>query len=208
MHSPPLQSRREETSAATRQALLAAARELFAAQGYQATGIEAVAQACRVTRGAFYHHFTDKRALFDALVVQLQTEAAAIVNQRARAEPGRWARLLAGIDASLDVCSERAFRRLVLQEGPSVLGLKRYREIDEAATLGAFTAALRSLQRSGELDFDDVELLSRMISAMVCEVILQLPDAPDAPRLRQRALQVMARVLDAFRRVRSAEGER
>src|SRR3546814_10364324 len=65
-------TRREEYSEATRAALLDAAKRLFTANGYQATGIEAVAQASRVTRGALYHHFTDKRALFDALVVELQ----------------------------------------------------------------------------------------------------------------------------------------
>ena len=81
-----LPSRREEYTEATRQALLSAGRDAFARDGYQAAGIEAISRAARVTRGAFYHHFEDKKALFDAVVVALQAEAAAKIEKGARAE--------------------------------------------------------------------------------------------------------------------------
>lgn len=81
----PPKSRREEYSEATRQALLDAGREAFAAHGYQAAGMEAISRAARVTRGAFYHHFEDKKALFDAVVVAMQREAAAKIEAAARA---------------------------------------------------------------------------------------------------------------------------
>ena len=74
-----VKSRREEYADATRAALLETAREMFTRDGYQETGIEAVARATRVTRGAFYHHFEDKRALFEALVIELQRGAASAI---------------------------------------------------------------------------------------------------------------------------------
>jgi len=111
----PEKSRREEYAEATRQALLSVARDIFAREGYQAAGIEAIARAARVTRGAFYHHFEDKKALFDAVVVSLQAEAAAGIAQKARAQRKVWDRLSAGIDAYLDATLARRWQRPVGQ---------------------------------------------------------------------------------------------
>src|SRR3954454_15090952 len=102
-------SRREEYTEATRQALLSAGREIFAGEGYQAAGIEAISRAARVTRGAFYHHFEDKKALFDAVVVVMQAEVAAKVQEKARTQRKEWDRLTEGIDAYLDACLEPAY---------------------------------------------------------------------------------------------------
>lgn len=193
-------SRREEYSEATRAALLAAARKLFTEQGYQATGIEAVAQASRVTRGALYHHFADKRALFDAVVVELQAEAAAKVMARAGGERDPWLALRVGTEAFLDACMEPAYLRLVIQDGPAVLGLARYREINEAYPLGLLTGALAALKKTGDLAFEDVQLLSSMFAAMECQVALLMGDTDDPSALRARAEDALGRILDAFRK--------
>ncbi len=192
-------TRREEYSEATRAALLAAAKSLFTANGYQATGIEAVAQASRVTRGALYHHFTDKRALFDALVVELQTEAAGEVVRRVGLVTDRWAAMRAGTEAFLDVCTEPAYLRLVIQEAPAVLGLARYREIDEAHTRGLLILALKDMQKSGDIDFADIGLLSSMIAAAECQAALLMPDAKDRAALKAAALDALDRIVGAFR---------
>jgi AcrR family transcriptional regulator len=192
-------TRREEYSEATRAALLAAAKRLFTAQGYQATGIEAVAQASRVTRGALYHHFADKRALFDALVVELQSEAVAAVVKRVGGERDRWAAMRAGTEAFLDACAEPAYLRLVIQEAPAVLGLARYREIDEAHTRGLLIRALKGLKEAGDIDFDDIELLSSMIAAAECQAALLMPGAKDRPALKAAALDALDRIVGAFR---------
>src|SRR4051812_26055354 len=105
-------TRREEYTEATRQALLAAGRDAFAGEGYQAAGIEAISRAARVTRGAFYHHFEDKKALFDAVVVALQMGAAAKIQERTRGQPNVWHRLTIGIDSYLDICLEPAYARI------------------------------------------------------------------------------------------------
>src|ERR1700756_2750307 len=124
-------SRREEYSEATREALLAAGRDIFAKEGYQAAGIEAISRSARVTRGAFYHHFEDKKALFDAVVVTLQADAVSRINERSRTHRKIWDRLFAGIDPYLDVCIEPAYGRIVVQEAPAVLGSGRFQEIEE-----------------------------------------------------------------------------
>ena len=90
-------SRREEYSDATRQALLEAGRDIFAREGYQAAGIEAISRAARVTRGAFYHHFEDKKALFDAVVDGNEVS-------RAKPDPEVFLKGAAAVDAAPSVC--------------------------------------------------------------------------------------------------------
>ncbi|MEH2551612.1 AcrR family transcriptional regulator [Bradyrhizobium sp. AZCC 2262] len=192
-------TRREEYTEATRQALLAAGRDAFAGEGYQAAGIEAISRAARVTRGAFYHHFEDKKALFDAVVVALQIEAAAKIEARAKTQRKVWDRLTEGIDAYLDVCLEPAYARIVIQEAPAVLGNARYREIEEAHPMALLTATLAALKRQGELDFEDIELLSRMVDAMICELALLLPGAENPKRLRARGQKIIGSLLGSFR---------
>src|SRR6266404_1965796 len=143
--NPTEKSRREENTEATRQALLSAGRGIFAKEGFQAAGMEAISRAARVTRGAFYHHFEDKKALFDAVVVSMQAEAAARIGERARAQRKMWDRLSVGIDAYLDACLEPAYARIVIQEAPAVLGNKRYREIEEAYPMALLSATLNTL---------------------------------------------------------------
>jgi AcrR family transcriptional regulator len=198
--SEPYKSRREEYAEATRQALLAAARALFTEEGYQETNIEAIARAARVTRGAFYYHFEDKKALLDAVVVMLQAGAAQSVATRALVTHDPWEQLQIGVDAYLDACLEPSYRRLVIQEAPAVLGTARARAIDDAYTLALLMATLKRLSQEGELECEDADLLSRMLGAMICEVALLLPDAESPPRLREHARAVVGRVLSAFRR--------
>jgi AcrR family transcriptional regulator len=195
----PARSRREEYTEATRQALLAAGRHAFASEGYQAAGIEAISRAARVTRGAFYHHFEDKKALFDAVVVVMQSEAAAKIEARAKTERKVWDRLTAGIDAYLDACLEPAYGRIVVQEAPAVLGNARYREIEETYPMALLAATLAALKRQGELDFEDIELLSRMVDAMICKVALMLPEADNPKKLRARAHKIIGSLLGSLR---------
>jgi AcrR family transcriptional regulator len=193
-------SRREEYTEATRQALLSAGRDIFAREGYQAAGIEAISRAARVTRGAFYHHFEDKKALFDAVVVTLQAETTARIEEKGRSQRKIWDRMNVGIDAYLDACLEPAYGRIVIQEASAVLGNKRFQEIEEAYPMALLAASLNALKRDGELDLEDIDLLTRMVDALICKVALMLPEADHPKRLRERGHKIIGGLLGAFRR--------
>ena len=192
-------SRREEYSEATREALLTAAGELFVQHGYHAVGIESIARAARVTRGAFYHHFADKTALFDTLIVKLQQDATTRVVAKAQRERDRWKQLRTGIDAFLEICTEPTYRRLVIEEAAGVLGSKRCREIEDQTAVGLMVRAMVELKRQGELEVEDPALAARMIASMICEVALLLADSTDRKSVRNAANKVVDRVLTAFR---------
>lgn len=192
-------SRREEYSEATRLALLKAARQVFTARGYQGGSLDQVAQKARVTKGALYHHFADKRALFDAVVVNLQEEMTRAVDVQVAGERDRWQRLKRGIAAFLDACGEVSYRRLVIHEAPAALGMERFRAVDDAA-LSSFHRAIAALQQRGDIDFANAALLTRLLAALVWETAMLLAEAKEPQRLRAQALEAIYRVVDAFRK--------
>jgi AcrR family transcriptional regulator len=199
MTDDPIRSRREEYSEATQRALLLAGREAFARNGYQTATIEAISRAARVTRGAFYHHFKDKKALFDAVVVDLQKEAAAAIEARARTKKEIWDRLSEGLDAFLDACVDPVYGRIVVQEGQAVLGNERFREIEESHPMAPLTATLEALQRRSELKLKNVHVLARMVDAMVCKLAVMLLQADSPKKLRAEGREVIGCFLNAIR---------
>jgi AcrR family transcriptional regulator len=115
---PTLRARQAE---ATRQLLVDVARDLFAERGYAATSIEDIIKAAGVARGALYHHFDGKDALFRAVYDAVQSEMASSVVAAAMAVGEPWAGVRAGLSAFLDACLEPAFRRIVVLDSVPVL---------------------------------------------------------------------------------------
>src|SRR6202043_1299419 len=148
---PP--GRRAEHASDTRTALLASARRLFAAHGYDGTGTEQIVADARVTRGALYHHFRDKADLFRAVMA----EAAGAVAQRlideqlASEAPSPLAEIRAGISAFLDVCVGGDFQRIVLVDGPRVLGSDAWEELVERYGRGILEEGLNRCVGAGGL---------------------------------------------------------
>jgi AcrR family transcriptional regulator len=112
---------RARQAEATRQLLVSVARELFMEGGYAATSVEDIIQRAGVARGALYHHFTGKDALFRAVYDAVQAETASRVVTAALAVQDPWGAVRAGLSAFLDACLEPAFRRIVVLDSVSVL---------------------------------------------------------------------------------------
>ncbi|MBV8235470.1 MAG: TetR/AcrR family transcriptional regulator [Acidimicrobiia bacterium] len=112
---------RERQAEATHQLLISVARELFAERGYAGTSVEEIIQRAGVARGALYHHFAGKDALFRAVYDQVQAETASRVVAAALAGPEPWAGVRAGLAAFLDACLEPEFRRIVVLDSVPVL---------------------------------------------------------------------------------------
>ena len=112
---PEVKSRREMYSEATRAALLDTATALFAERGYAGTSLEDVASASQVTRGAVYHHFASKQALFEA-VLELQEARVTAEVLAAASAPDPWDAALLALDAYLTHCCDPVYGRLVWLE--------------------------------------------------------------------------------------------
>jgi AcrR family transcriptional regulator len=116
-----VKSLRARQAEATRQLLVSVARELFTEQGYAATSVEDIIERAGVARGALYHHFSGKDALFRAVYEAVQAETASRVVAAALAVGEPWAGVRAGLSAFLDACLEPEFRRIVILDSVSVL---------------------------------------------------------------------------------------
>lgn len=156
----------------TRDVLIAAARDLFGEHGYDATSIEAVLQAAGVARGALYHHFATKEALFDAVLDREVASIAETAATAARAADDPLASLRAGCATWLRVTLDPAIQRITLLDSPAVVGWSRWREIDEQHTLGGLRANIRRLSRLGRIPGDQVDVLANMLLAAVGEAAL------------------------------------
>ncbi|MFL1377010.1 MULTISPECIES: TetR/AcrR family transcriptional regulator [unclassified Nocardiopsis] len=162
----------------TRRTLLREGRRLFAEHGYADVSLSGIVAAAEVTKGALYHHFDGKPALFRAVLDEVQEEVAAAVAATADAEPDPWDRLTAGCRAFLTAATAPGVRRIMLVDGPAVLGWSAWREMDEANSARHLTEALADLVASGVLPPRPVEPAAHLLSGAMNEAALWLADRP------------------------------
>jgi AcrR family transcriptional regulator len=184
---------------ATRAKLLAAARELFGARGYAAVGTEEVVRAAGVTRGALYHQFADKQALFRALVEQVEQEVIASSARRmAEHADDMLAAFKAGCRGWLEACAEPQVERILLLDAPAVLGLELWREIGEQHGLGVVKASLEHGMSTGALRPAPVDPLAHVIIGALDEAALYVARAGDRDRALAETADIVDRLIDSL----------
>ena len=191
---------KQERSERTRAALVAAARELFAERGYAATPTEEVVRRAEVTRGALYHHFRDKAALFEAVYEQIEEELVARVAAGIAGTTDPFELLHRGADVFLDACLDADVQRVVLVEGPTVLGWQRFREIDQRYALGLVTAALRAAMDAGAIRNGPVEPLAHVFLGGLVEGGMLLATARQPRKARREIGEAVGMLIDGLRR--------
>ena len=195
----PLTPRRTqvERSETTRAALMAAARRLFTEKGYAATGREEIAAAAGVTRGALYHHFASKEALFRAVVEELEEEMTTQVATVAmRGAPDAAAELRLGCLAFLDACLDPSVRRIVLLEAPAVLGWEQWRAIDERYGLALLTHGVQAVMDAGLVEPGPTSPLAHMLLGALNEAALLVATADKPKAARAEVGRTVEQVLE------------
>ncbi|MBV8805499.1 MAG: TetR/AcrR family transcriptional regulator [Sinobacteraceae bacterium] len=183
----------------TRRDLIHAGRTLFVEKGYFNTSIgELVATSGVGTRGAFYHHFKDKTELFRAVFEEVECE----LTLRSLASPPRgadpWERLSAGLHGFLESALEPEVQRVMLLDGPVVLGWQTLRAIQEGNSIALINEMVREAIAEGVIDDQPVRELTHMVVAALEEGALLVAHAPHPSRARQRAAKVLHRLLLSF----------
>jgi AcrR family transcriptional regulator len=189
-----------ERSAATREALLTAARALWGARGYADVGTPEIAEAAGVTRGAMYHQYPDKTTLFlavleavEADVIERLTQAVAAAGPATPADALRVA-----ADAWLDIASEPAVRQLVLLDAPSVLGWAGFREISLRYGLGMTEQLLGAVIDSGQLEPQPVRALATVMIGALDEAAMSIANAEDPAREKAEVSNVIHSLIDGL----------
>ncbi|MEV7886464.1 TetR/AcrR family transcriptional regulator [Streptomyces sp. NPDC002817] len=182
----------------TRQALLRESRRLFSRSGYGAVGLAEIVQAAGVTKGALYHHFTGKADLFRAVLEELQQEVARRVSAAADAHDDPWAQLTAGCQEFLTATTDPDIQRVMLVDGPAVLGWSQWRAMDEAASARHLADALSFLIDARIITPQPVAPLVHLLSGAMNEAALWLASSSD-PEDLDHTKAALAQLLEALR---------
>jgi AcrR family transcriptional regulator len=185
--------RREATTAA----LLDAARELFARDGYAATSLEAVVGRAGVTKGALYHHFDGKQELFRAVFAREQERLAITVTEAFAGEADPWEGLQAACRAFLDAALDPELQQIVLVDSFAALGFAAVREA-ESNLLEGLREALRLSMDAGDLPGRPVEPLAALLFGGLCEAALTTARAEDQRAAHRAITAELRRLFDAL----------
>lgn len=183
---PTLRRSQPERTAATRAALVAAGRRLFAEHGASQVSAEQLVTEAGLTRGALYHHFSGKddvfRAVFSEIEAEIAAEIAPVLERAASTLDVR-----APVAAFLDVCERPEVRRIALIDAPVVLGWQVWREIEHEHFLGMLIAGLRAFDAAGDTLPGSPEVLAQLLFSTCCEAALVIATADDPVAARADA---------------------
>ncbi|WP_327097421.1 TetR/AcrR family transcriptional regulator [Nocardia vinacea] len=182
----------------TRQALVDAAERLFAENGYHRTSLDAVGAAARFTKGAVYRHFKDKQSLFEAVFIRVQTDTATTLLTDIPITDDAWQWGLNAIAKYLQACTQTRYRRIVLEEGPAVLGWSKWRELDQQYAGHLLEQVLTELMNKQVLPHYPAHLLARLCCALIGEAALTIADT-DTDTTREQTLAILTKLLTGLR---------
>jgi AcrR family transcriptional regulator len=191
-----------ERRAATRRALLDAARSLFAEKGYHGTAAEEIVQRAGLTRGALYHHFEGKKDLFRAVVDEMESEIDEEIEAAERAQSGLPEAVTAGYRAFLDAVLDPEMKRTFFLDGPSVLGWE-WREIDARHAVGKIEEGLEALIAEGLMEPQPISPLARLINGALLEAAFFVTASDDPEAARDEVWGSMERLVGGLMNHRS-----
>ncbi|KJC43982.1 transcriptional regulator [Bradyrhizobium sp. LTSPM299] len=187
--------RREKTKAA----IVKAARRIFGERGFAATTIDDIAAGARVAKGAVYHHFATKEAVFEAVFEQVSLDLVADLDRISRAENDPLAAMAAGTQGYFAACSKGPTGQIILRDGPAVLGWERWREIDAKHFGGKFPRAIAAAMEAGVIAKQPIEPLARLLLGAVTEAAVAVSAGPDIGKAGTDYARAFRSLLDALR---------
>ncbi len=192
-------AKQAERRAATTEAILKAGRRLFGEQGFAATTMDEIAEAARVAKGAVYHHFATKEALFEAVFDQVSRDLVLEIDRAARTEKDVLAAMVAGTQHYFAACAKGETCRIILRDGPAVLGWERWREIDAQHFGGKIPRALAAAMDAGLIARQPVEPLARLLLGAVTEAAVACAGRSDVLKAGGEYSRAFKSLLEALR---------
>ena len=189
-------SKKVERGQATRQHLVDTATSLFTEQGFAGTSIEAVLLKSGVSRGALYHHFDGKEALFEAVLEAVEAEIAAATVAATRGIEDPVQALHVGADTFLKLARTPKVRQIALVDAPAVLGWQKWREIDARHGFGLLRAGLEAAAARGRIAKDLAEPFAHILLASLFEFALMVARSDDGEATLKAARTALRELVD------------
>lgn len=197
-HQRPEKSKKAAQGETTREALVAAGRQLFGAKGYADTSLDDVVRAAGVTKGAVYHHFAGKEDLFLAVYRAVKEDLSRAFGD-ALAEPEPWADLLRACRVFIEVHTDPAIQRIVLVDAPAVLSGETIQDADRSSGAVMLRFGLRRAMNRGAIERQPLTSLAGILSGALTEACVMVARAEDPERARAEAVSVIERLLHGLR---------
>jgi AcrR family transcriptional regulator len=188
-----------ERAQKTRQALIEAARPLFAARGFGYVGTEEIVRAAGLTRGALYHHFNDKEDLFRAVYEDVERMLVERIATQAFATADPLEALRAGALAFIDACEDPAVQRITLIDAPSVLGWQQWREIGLRYGLGLVQRTLEAAMNAELIERQPVVALAHLLLGSLDEAAMLVARAHDGGKTKREVSVAIERFIESLR---------
>ena len=192
-------AKQAERRAATTEAIMTAARRLFGSRGFAATTMDEIAEAARIAKGAVYHHFKTKEAVFEAVFDQVSRDLVVEIDSAARAEKDVLAAMVAGTEHYFAATAKGPIGRIILRDGPAVLGWERWREIDAQHFGGKLPRALSAAMEAGLIARQPVEPLARLLLGAVTEAAVACAGRADTTKAGAEYAHAFKSLVEALR---------
>ena len=202
-------SRRAAYSASTKRALVEVAETLFTEHGYANASLDSIVAGAQVTKGALYHHFSGKQALFEAVFERVEDDASKLIQKALKGRKDPWEKARSGLRCFLEVVQEPRYRRIVVQDGPAVLGHERFREQEERSTYANVVDIVRSVLVAGswELDEDMVQTFSRIFFGAMSSAGESIAGSDDPVAAADRVEVAISFIISGFQALTESGGE-
>lgn len=179
--------------------LLEIARTHFTEHGYADTALESIVHEANLTRGAVYHHFRGKKELFRAVLENVQREVAEKVEQGSSSSEDAWEQLYLGCRTFIMAAVEERNRRIMLIDGPAILGWEAWRDMDRNHSMRLLRAQLETMQKQGYLQKTSLDVLTHFISGGLNETALWLANESMPPDALNETTKFLNVFLEGFK---------
>lgn len=197
-----MRSRRLDYSESTRSALVDSAVELFTKRGYAGTSLDEVAKRARVTKGALYHHFSGKQALFEAAFDAVESLVFGRLEKIMSGPQSPWDRALSGLREFIKSCLDPSYQRIAIHEAPVVMGWERWREAEDRCSFGLIRSSLEALIEAGDIASVPVEITSRLLFGALSSAATEIAGSAEPKKI---GAQVEAVIVQLLNRIRSSD---
>lgn len=191
----------KEVSEQTAKTILDVATNHFRERGFAGTDLVSVASEAGVTRGAVYHHYAGKKALFEAVVARLHVQLQNRIEAAAAEKGDLWEQLLVGCEAFIDAAIDPSVQQILLVEAPAVLGWDAWRSLDEANSFASLTDVLQQLEDAGEIRTGSATAAARLLSGAMNEAVLWIASEPNPDAAKAQIIETLSLMALSLRHV-------
>jgi len=192
-------TKKQAQSAATHIKLIQVAKEVFRANGYVETTTQEIIDRAGVTKGALYHHFASKPALFEAVYRSVEDEMAMRIQAASQSKKDPFDQLIAGCHAYLDACTDSELHRILRLDGPAALGLKTWAEIDREYGVDRLLPFISNLNKTGVIDVASAEAFAYQLTGAMNEATFWIAQHEATEKPLRQSKRVLKQLLDAIR---------